>query len=71
MNEIYFDDEPTETETKILNLRTKLEIFKTHLLTAKTKREQKIAMDRIRVIQAEIHALTYNENDEIVLLEEN
>ena len=73
MDVIFFDIEPTETERKILALRTKLVNFQGHFFTAKTKRDERIAMERIRAIQAEIYAITYNEDDddECLLLEEN
>ena len=60
MDVIFLDSEPTETERKILALRTKLVNFQSHLLTSETPRDRKIAVERIRVTQKQIKQLEEN-----------
>ena len=65
---IHLDSEPSEIENQILNLRTKLEAFKTHLLLARTPRDRKIAISRIKVLEKQIKNLILDKwKDEILL----
>lgn len=70
MNDIiYFDSEPSEIENQILNLRTKLENFKGHLLIAKTAKDRKIAIGRIKVIQKQLKQILQNKTENEILLD--
>lgn len=57
MNEIYFDTDESDFDRQVLALRTKLINFEGHLLIAKTPRERKIAISRIKVIQKQLKTL--------------
>ena len=69
MNEIYFDSEPSEIENQILSLRTKLVNFENHLLIAKTPRDRKIAIGRIKVIQKQLKQILQNKTENEDLLD--